>query len=127
LTSRRQKLKGKRQSKRVEVTNALAVNPRSFAAFIAAIFCGLLVLQYAHRRKPVILIWSAGWLLIAPAMLLAAGEYSRPAFATAAAGISQLLALTSAALFLWSGDVFRQTRVVQLAHIKPLVVVPLWF
>src|SRR6185503_6080121 len=54
----------------------ISISPLRAAAFAAAIICALLVLQYAHRRKPFILLWASGWLLIAPAMLLVARGYA---------------------------------------------------
>jgi predicted signal transduction protein with EAL and GGDEF domain len=54
---------------------SILINPRRAAAFGAIIISGLLLLQYAHRRKPFILTWALGWLLIAPAMLLVARDY----------------------------------------------------
>ena len=97
------------------------------AAFAAAIFCGLLLLQYAHRRKPYILMWSAGWLLLAPAMLLSAQTYRTTSAAGLAAGACQLLGMATAVLFLWGGDVFRQTRLIQFPRLRLLAIFALWF
>jgi len=96
----------------------IPVNPRGAAAFGAAIVCGLLVLQYAHRRRPFILLWAAGWLLIAPAMLLIARGYGSLWVAHEAIGVSQLLGICTAGLFLWSADVYRQTQLVRRRHAK---------
>ena len=38
--------------------------------------CGLLLLQYAHRRKPFILAWAAGWLMLTPAYLVLSPAYA---------------------------------------------------
>src|SRR6185369_7198806 len=54
---------------------SVLISPRRSAAFGAVIVAALLFLQYAHRRKPFILLWALGWLLIAPAMLLIARGY----------------------------------------------------
>ena len=97
---------------------SLSINPRSAAAFAAAIVCGLLLLQYGHRRRPFILLWAAGWLLIAPAMLLIARRYGTPWVGHLAVGASQLLGVCTAALFLWSADVYRQTQFVQRGHAR---------
>jgi hypothetical protein len=48
----------------------IPISPSEAAAFGAALVSGLLLLQFAHRRRPFILLWSAGWLLIAPARVL---------------------------------------------------------
>lgn len=102
----------------VRAPQAVPINPRRSAAFGAAIVCALLLLQYAHRRKPFILLWAAGWLLIAPTMLLLARGYENPYAARAAVGLSQFLNVGTAALFFWSGDIYRQTRFVQHTLLK---------
>jgi diguanylate cyclase (GGDEF)-like protein len=97
------------------------------AAFGAALVCALLLLQYAHRRRPFILLWAAGWLLIAPAMLLQAHHFSNSSLAEAASGFSEFLAICTATLYLASADVFRQTQYVRPARLKLLIVVAAWF
>jgi diguanylate cyclase (GGDEF)-like protein len=97
------------------------------AAFGAVIVCALLLLQYAHRRRPFILLWAAGWLLIAPSMLLQAYRYSTPRLEEAASGLSEFLAICTATLYLSSADVFRQTRYVRPARLKLLFIVAAWF
>jgi diguanylate cyclase (GGDEF)-like protein len=105
----------------------IAIDPRQVTAFAASIVCGLLLLQYAHRRQPFILLWAAGWLLIAPAMLLVAHEYDSALAAAAAAGLSQWLGICTATLFLWSGDLYRQTRYVKAKHLRILGALAVWF
>jgi diguanylate cyclase (GGDEF)-like protein len=90
----------------------IAVDPRQVSAFGAAILCILFLLQFAHRRKPFILIWAAAWTLFAPSMLLVNRPYPSVILARAAIGLSQALVVCASALIFWSGDVFRQTRYV---------------
>ncbi|HEV8347230.1 MAG TPA: GGDEF domain-containing protein [Vicinamibacterales bacterium] len=99
---------------------AVSINPRRAAAFGAAIVFGLLLLQYAHRRQPFILLWASGWLLIIPALLLVARGYDSVRVARAAVGLSQFLAVCAALLYFWSGDVYRQTGYVRAKHLKAL-------
>jgi diguanylate cyclase (GGDEF)-like protein len=106
---------------------AVPISPRRAAAFGAAIVCGLLLLQYAHRRKAFILLWAAGWLLIAPAMLLIARGWDSVLAARAALGFSQFLGICTATLFFWSGDLYRQTGYVQPKRLRALAIVGLWF
>ncbi|HEX4347701.1 MAG TPA: GGDEF domain-containing protein [Vicinamibacterales bacterium] len=73
------------------------------------------------------MIWAAGWLLLAPAMLLAAATYNTPSATGLAAGTCQLLGIATAVLFLWSGDVFRQTRLMQFSRLRLLSIFALWF
>jgi diguanylate cyclase (GGDEF)-like protein len=103
------------------------ISPRRAAAFGAAIVSGLLLLQYAHRRKPFILVWAAGWLLIAPQMLLIARGYDSIHVARLGVGLSQLLGVCTAALFFWSADLYRQTRYVRFSLWKPLTGLGAWF
>jgi diguanylate cyclase (GGDEF)-like protein len=106
---------------------SILLNPRRAAAFGAAIVSGLLLLQYAHRRRPFILLWAAGWLLIAPAMLLVARPYAGAAAARAAVGLSQFLGICSGVMFLWSADLFRHTGYVRPRRLWVLVAVAAWF
>jgi diguanylate cyclase (GGDEF)-like protein len=87
----------------------ITVDPRILSAIGAAIVCGLLLLQYAHRRAPFILFWAAGWLLIVPTLLVVARSYSSPSVGRAAFGLSQFLEVCTATLYFWSADVYRQT------------------
>ena len=103
------------------------ISPRRSAAFGAVIVAGLLLLQYAHRRKAFILLWAAGWLLIAPAMLLIARGYDSALTARFAVGLSQFLGICTATLFFWSADLYRQTRFVRPSRLRILIVVAAWF
>ncbi len=105
----------------------MLVDPRMAGAIGAGIICGLLLLQYAHRRKPFVLAWTAGWLLIVPSFLVLIPVPSRPALATIAVGASQLLRTCSGLLFLWSGDLFRQAGYVSRGWLKLLAPVAVWF
>ncbi|MGE5246642.1 MAG: diguanylate cyclase [Betaproteobacteria bacterium] len=105
----------------------LAVDPREAVAFVAAVVCGLLLLQYAHRRTPFILLWAAGWLLIAPSMLLVSRDYASPLAGRAAAGLSQWLGICTAALFLWSGDIYRQTGYLNPKRLRAVAWLAVWF
>ena len=77
------------QTDLVSDPSTVFINPRRALAFGAAVVSVLLVLQYAHRRKPFILVWAAAWLLITPAMLLVARGYSNLAIEREAVGLSQ--------------------------------------
>jgi diguanylate cyclase (GGDEF)-like protein len=106
---------------------SILISPRRVAAFGAAIVCGLLILQYAHRRKPFILLWASGWLVIAPEMLLIARGYQNITAARMAVGLSQFLGICTATLFFWSADVYRQTHFVRPKRLRVLVAIGAWF
>ncbi len=106
---------------------SVPISPRRSAAFGAAIVSGLLLLQYAHRRKTFILLWASGWLLIAPAMLLIARGYDSGLAARFAVGLSQFLGICTATLFFWSADLYRQTRFVRPVRLRVLIAIGAWF
>jgi diguanylate cyclase (GGDEF)-like protein len=106
---------------------SVPISPRRSAAFGAVIVAGLLFLQYAHRRKPFILLWALGWLLIAPAMLLIARGYESGVAASFAVGLSQFLGICTAVLFFWSADLYRQTRFVRSDRLRILAAAGAWF
>jgi diguanylate cyclase (GGDEF)-like protein len=105
----------------------IVFDPRTAGAAGAAIVCALLLLQYAHRRKPFILAWAAGWLMITPAFLVISPQYTNARVADAAVGLSQLLRICSGLLFLWSADLYRHTQYVRPLWLKLLVPLALWF
>ena len=106
---------------------SIPISPRRSAAFGAAIVAGLLMLQYAHRRKAFILLWASGWLLIAPAMLLISRTYESALANHFAVGLSQFLGICTATLFLSSADLYRQTRFVRPERLRVLIVIGAWF
>ena len=99
----------------MSVVRAVSIDPLGAAALGAAVLALLLLMQYAHRRKPFILLWAAGWLLIAPTMLLVSRDYEpgNPRLGLTALGMSQLFGICTATLCLWSADRYRQTRYVR--------------
>src|SRR4051812_43522154 len=101
----------------------MVIDPHAAGAFGAAIVSGLLILQWAHRRKPFILAWAAGWLIIAPELLLLSQPIANPILARTVVGISQLFSICSALLFLWSADLYRQTRYLQWRPMRWLLAV----
>jgi diguanylate cyclase (GGDEF)-like protein len=60
-------------------------------------------------------------------MLLAAATYGTPRADAFAAGACQLFGIGTAVLFLWSGDVFRQTRLIRFTRLRLLAIFALWF
>ena len=116
-----------RVSGAVPTPPSVPISPRRSAAFGATIVAGLLLMQYAHRRKLFILVWASGWLLIAPAMLLTARGYESGAAGHVAVGLSQFLGICTATLFFWSADLYRQTRFVRPARLRVLIVIGAWF
>src|SRR5262249_56131708 len=73
----------------------IILDPRIMGAIGAAIVCGLLLLQYAHRRTSFILAWAAGWLLLAPAFLLTSAGWRGPRVAATTIALSHPLPITT--------------------------------
>jgi diguanylate cyclase (GGDEF)-like protein len=105
----------------------IPINLLRGSAFGAAVVCALLLLQYAHRRKLFILLWAAGWLAIAPGSLLISRSYDTALASNVASGVSQLLRICTSLLFLWSGDVYRQSGFIQPSRLRVLVPLTAWF
>jgi diguanylate cyclase (GGDEF)-like protein len=105
----------------------IPINLLRGSAFGAALVCALLLLQYAHRRKLFILLWAAGWLAIAPGSLLISRSYETAIATNVANGLSQLLRICTSLLFLWSGDLYRQSRFIQPWRLRILLPLTAWF
>ena len=103
----------------------MLIDPRQAAAFGATLVAGLLILQFAHRRTTFILPWIAGWLCIAPAMLLP-GLPATSGLARWAPGLEQICGLAAASLFFWSADLFRHTRWLKRSHLRWMAAVSAW-
>lgn len=87
------------------------VEPRLVAAAGAAIVAGLLFLLYANRRRAYVLIWTAGWLLVAGAVL-ASGHADEPRFA----GLYLSASVLSAAAFAVSASAVEGPLAWSLRH-----------
>jgi diguanylate cyclase (GGDEF)-like protein len=107
--------------------SSVLINPRHAFAFGAAIATSLLLLQYAHRRKPFILYWTAGWLLIVPTQLLDAAVWTNWLVAREAAGLAQLCRLGTALMFFWSIALFRRPDFAIRNARQPLIALITWF
>jgi diguanylate cyclase (GGDEF)-like protein len=89
--------------------------------------CGLLLLQYAHRRKPFILAWAAGWLMLTPAYLVLSPVYANTWLTNTAVGLSQFLRIGSAIIFVWSADLYRQSGYLKSRWLRLLAPAAVWF
>jgi diguanylate cyclase (GGDEF)-like protein len=111
----------------VPIPQVITIDPRRAGALGAMIVCGLLLLQYAHRRRPFILPWAFGWLLIVPALLVLNYGSGGPAAGRAVVGLSQLLGVATSASFLWSADLYRQTQYLPRRRLNIFAAVAAWF
>jgi diguanylate cyclase (GGDEF)-like protein len=112
---------------RAPVPTVLPVNPRAAAAFGALILATLLVGLFAYRRRPYILQWASGWLLVAISLALLSREWSILVLGRAAVGVAQMLQVGAALLFLLSADSFRQKPRFNPKDAWYLLPVALWF
>jgi diguanylate cyclase (GGDEF)-like protein len=103
------------------------IDVRTLAGAATLLVAALLSLLYFYRRRPYILCWVAGWILIGASRLLAAREFPGERTSLAAYGLSQFLAIAGALVFVLSADAYR-TRL-RLGRNHALVLLPLliWF
>lgn len=106
---------------------ALPVEPRAAAAFGAIVLATLLLGLFAYRRRPYILQWAAGWLLIATSLALLARDWTSFAAGRAIVGFSQLLHVVAALVFVLSADSFRQRARFGPRDLWYLLPILLWF
>jgi diguanylate cyclase (GGDEF)-like protein len=112
---------------RAPVPVALPVNPRAAAAFCALVLATLLVGLFVYRRRPYILQWAMGWLLIAASLVLLAHEWTSLAGGRAMVGLSQFLNVCGGLVFVLSADSFRQRPRLSRTYVWFLLPLLLWF
>ena len=103
------------------------IDVRTLAGAATLLVAALLSLLYFYRRRPYILCWVAGWVLIGASRLLAAREFPGERMSLTAYGLSQCLAIVGALVFVLSADAYR-TRL-SLGRNHALILLPLliWF
>jgi diguanylate cyclase (GGDEF)-like protein len=106
---------------------ALAVHPQVLSGIAALIVTGLLFLLYFYRRRLYILYWILGWLITAVATFLTAYHYPHPKLGWFAYGMSQLLAILGALVFVISADAYRTRPRLRRGYALALLPIVLWF
>ena len=107
-------------------TDAL-VNPRALAGGATLLVTGLLLLLYFYRRRLYILYWVAGWILAAASLFVVARQYTTDRMLAVAYGVSQLLGILSALVFVISADAYRTRPRLRRGYGIVLLPVFLWF
>jgi diguanylate cyclase (GGDEF)-like protein len=105
----------------------MTVHPRAVAGAAALLIAAFLLLLFFYRRRSYILYWSAGWLLTAMGMFLAARPYAHEQLAAFAYGIAQFLGIASGLLFVVSADAYRSRAAWRPGYGIALLPVLLWF
>jgi diguanylate cyclase (GGDEF)-like protein len=103
------------------------INVRSLAGVATLLVAALLSLLYFYRRRAYILCWVAGWILIGVSMLLAARAFAGESLALGAYGISQLLAIIGALVFVLSADAYRTRLRLRRHHALVVLSLLIWF
>jgi len=62
-----------------------------------------------------------------PAYLIVSPAYTNPRILKSTVGLSQFIRICSVVLFLWSGDLFRQTRYLRASWLKAPAALGVWF
>ena len=105
----------------------MAVQPQVLSGIAALVVTGLLFLLYFYRRRLYILYWILGWLITAVATFLTAFHYQRQQLGWFAYGISQLLAIVGALVFVVSADAYRTRPRLRRSYALALLPIVLWF
>ena len=103
------------------------VNPRILAGAGALVVTGLLLLLFVYRRRVYIAFWIGGWVLVAASLLLAGGQYATPSAQSLSYGVSQLLGILSALLFVASADAYPTRPKFRRRYAFVFVPIFLWF
>ena len=103
------------------------IDVRSLAGVATLLVAALLSLLNFYRRRAYILCWVAGWILIGTSRLLAAREFAGESTALAAYGISQLLAIVGALVFVLSADAYRTRLRLRRNHALVVLSLSIWF
>ena len=106
---------------------AMAIQPRVLSGIAALVVTGLLFLLYFYRRRLYILYWILGWLITAIATFLTAFHYERQQLGWFVYGISQLLAIVGALVFVVSADAYRTRPRLRRSYALALLPIVLWF
>ena len=97
------------------------------ASGAAAIITGLLLLLYLYRRRPYILLWTAGWGALALSLALGGRDAAITKSGALAFGASQFVGLISAILFVAAADAYQAKPRLRLRHSMLLVPLAIWF
>jgi len=92
------------------------IEPRVVAAAGAAIVAGLLFLLYLNRRRAYVLLWVAGWMLIAASMFILGDESRRDGNLARFVGMFQTVNVSSALAFALSASALGGTLGWTLRH-----------
>jgi diguanylate cyclase (GGDEF)-like protein len=103
------------------------VNPRAMAGMAGIIVGVLLLVLYFYRQRLYILYWTIGWLLLSLSMFVAAPRYAVPSVGQFAYGLSQLLAIAGALIFVVSSDAYEATPRLRKGHVFLLLPLFIWF
>jgi diguanylate cyclase (GGDEF)-like protein len=104
------------------------LDPHLFTGSTAIVVAVLLFALYFYRRRPFILYWIAGWVLLAISMFLALPlPFSPPKFRFMAFGISQFVGLIGSLTFVVAADAYRHRPQMRRAYSLALLPVAIWF
>ena len=102
------------------------VEPRLVAAAGAAIVAGLLFLLYLNRRRAYVLMWVAGWVLIAASMLILGDESRQDGNLARFVGMFQTVNVSSALIFAMSASAVGGTLGWTLRHTLGALLLGVW-
>lgn len=102
------------------------IEPRVVAAAGAAIVAGLLFLLYLNRRRAYVLLWVAGWLLIAASMFILGDESRQDGNLARFVGMFQTVNVSSALAFALSASALGGSLGWTLRHTLGALLLGVW-
>jgi diguanylate cyclase (GGDEF)-like protein len=102
------------------------LDPHLFTGSTAVVIASLLFVLYFYRRRPFILYWIGGWVLLAVSMFLAM-PFSPPKLRFMAFGISQFVGLIGSLTFVVAADAYHHRPQLRRAYALALLPVAIWF
>jgi diguanylate cyclase (GGDEF)-like protein len=103
------------------------LDPRVLAGTTSLVVATLLFLLYFYRRRPFILYWIAGWVLLAASLFLALLHVGVAKLDAMAFGISQFLALIGSLAFVVAADAYHHRPHLRRTYALMLLPVAIWF
>ena len=106
---------------------APTATPTAAAAFGCVVLSALFLLLYAYRRRPYILQWTYGWLVLAISQMLIALEYPSPPIELAMLGLSQFFGIVAILLLILSADTYQKRVWGGRRYLVALLPLLIWF
>ncbi len=109
------------------VPGGAVLNAQLLLGAAALLVTGLLFLLYFYRPRLYIRYWTLGWSVAAASSLLLAPHYTNPQLAASVYGLSQLLGIVAALVFVISADAYRGRPRLRTSYALVVLPILIWF